>query len=63
MSYEEISENIVKDINTRKEFFSLNLDEKNPYNIAGIIKNNQIKKYSENIVPRFMLEREIENGK
>ncbi len=62
MSYKEISENIIKDINTRKEFFSLNLDEKNPYDIAGIIKNSQIKKYSESIVPRFILKKEIEKG-
>ena len=33
MAYKEISENILKDINTRKEFFSLNLGEKNLFDL------------------------------
>lgn len=63
MSYKDIdSEDIIKDISSRKEFFSLKIDNRNKFNIAGSIKNQQIKQHSSDIIPRFILDREIKKG-
>ena len=71
MAYEEIKDGIIKNINTRKEFYSLKLPydqnrdwvcPKKEFNISGVIRDSQIKKLGDNIIPRFMLEREIRHG-
>ena len=70
MAYEEIKDGIIKNINTRKEFYSLKLPydktetglSKKEFNISGIIRDSQIKKLGDNIIPRFISEREIRHG-
>ena len=51
-----------QDISARKEYFSLKIDKKKPIDLAGIIKNEQIRKLKNDIIPKFMLEREIKRG-
>lgn len=65
MAYEEIKDGIIKNINTRKEFYSLKLptDKSKQSLFPGIIKDAQIKKLSGDIIPRFMLERELKLGR
>ena len=41
MSYQNIKDGIIKDIVTRKEFYSLKLPERKDFNIAGIISSNK----------------------
>ena len=61
MSYKNIdnlndkqnSKEIIKDIITRKEYYSLKTDNKKRYDIAGIIKNIQIKQLSNEIIPKY----------
>lgn len=52
----------IEDISTRKEYFSLKIDRRKPIDIAGIIKNEHIKKLKSDIIPKFMLEKEFIQG-
>ena len=63
MSYKDINyKNIVENTVKRKEFFTLKPIKEKKFNIAGFIKNEQIKELSDDIIPRYMLEKEIKQG-
>jgi len=59
---DKLSFNIIKDISNRKEYFSLKPVDRLKYNIAGIVKNEQIKQLSNRIIPRYILEKEMKRG-
>ena len=60
MAYEPIKDGIIKNINTRKEFYSLRLPQ---LDFSNIVKSNKIKHSDiDNIIPRFILEKEIKRN-
>jgi len=61
-AYEEIKDGFSKNINTRKEFYSLKPLERREFNIPGILKSAKFKYLKSSIIPNSIIKKEIERG-